>query len=102
MMTDKPADWFLTAVFDPNRAIESRYIEYQATTADGRQLHGLLTLESGSGITLRGAEAKEFAILRKDLEALTSTGRSPMPEGLEKDISPSAVADLLAYLGSAK
>lgn len=100
MTTDKPTDWFLTAIFDPNRAIEDRYVEYQATTMDGRQINGILASESSVGITLRGAEGKEQTVLRRDLEALRSTGRSPMPEGLEKDLPPAAVADLLAYFAS--
>src|SRR5262249_27485129 len=47
-----------------------------------------------------GQEAKEEAILRGDLEDLRSSGRSLMPEGLEKDIAPKAMSDLLAYLTS--
>ncbi|HJZ59227.1 MAG TPA: c-type cytochrome, partial [Gemmataceae bacterium] len=96
--TDKPADWFLTAVLDPNRAVEARYVEYQARTADGRVVSGLLVAETGVGITLRGAEGKEEVIPRRDLESLASTGRSPMPDGLEKDLSPRDMADLFAYL----
>jgi putative membrane-bound dehydrogenase-like protein len=98
--TDKPADWFLTAILDPNRAVEDRYVEYQARTADGRTISGLLAAETGVGITLRAAEGKEETFSRRDLESLTSTGRSPMPDGLEKDVSPQAMADLLAYIAS--
>jgi putative membrane-bound dehydrogenase-like protein len=98
--TDKPADWFLTAILDPNRAVEDRYVEYQARTADGRTISGLLAAETGVGITLRAAEGKEETVSRRDLESLTSTGRSPMPDGLEKDVSPQAMADLLAYIAS--
>ena len=35
---------------------------------------------------------------RVDVEALKSSGQSLMPEGLEKDIDPQAMADLIAYL----
>ena len=37
-------------------------------------------------------------LLRVDVEALKSSGQSLMPEGLEKDIDPQAMADLIAYL----
>src|SRR5262249_31615087 len=40
-------------------------------------------------------------ILRIDLEELTSTGKSAMPEGLEKDLKPQDFADLIAYLRGA-
>jgi hypothetical protein len=36
--------------------------------------------------------------LRSDLEALASTGKSLMPEGLEKDLPRQDLADLIAYL----
>ena len=35
---------------------------------------------------------------RARIEALSSTGLSLMPEGLEKEIPPQGMADLLAYL----
>ena len=37
---------------------------------------------------------------RKNIESLASTGQSLMPEGLEKDVSAEAMADLLAFLRS--
>ena len=37
-------------------------------------------------------------VVRVDVAALKSTGQSLMPEGLEKDIDPQAMADLIAYL----
>ena len=36
--------------------------------------------------------------LRKDLEELTSTGKSLMPEGLEKEVQPQDLADLIAFI----
>ena len=40
----------------------------------------------------------EDVILRTNLEALTATGKSLMPEGLENQISPEQMADLLEFL----
>ncbi len=37
-------------------------------------------------------------LLRAELEELTGTGKSLMPEGLEKDLSRQDLADLIAYL----
>src|SRR5262249_20164187 len=33
---DKPADWLLAAILNPSRAVEARYLNYEATTRDGR------------------------------------------------------------------
>lgn len=97
-LTDKSPEALTTAILDPNRAIEAKYISYAAVTTNGLSLAGLLTVEAGNSITLMGQENKQQTILRADLEALESTGKSLMPEGFEKDLSPQAVADLIAYL----
>lgn len=100
MMTDKPADWFLTAILDPNRAVEDRYAEYLAVTEDGRSFTGVLTSETGVAVTLKGPEGKEQTLSRRDLETLSASGRSPMPDGLEREITPPMMADLFAYLAT--
>jgi putative membrane-bound dehydrogenase-like protein len=90
--------YLLTEILDPNRNVDSRYIEYQALLKNGRTMTGLLAAESANSITLRGQESKEQNILRSDIEQLASTGKSLMPEGLEKDLPKPALADLIAYL----
>jgi putative heme-binding domain-containing protein len=90
--------YLLTEILDPNRNVDSRYIEYQAVLKNGRTVTGLLAAESANSITLRGQESKEQNILRSDIDQLSSTGKSLMPEGLEKDLPKPALADLLAYL----
>jgi putative membrane-bound dehydrogenase-like protein len=97
----KPADYLLIEILDPSRNLDSRYVEYVAMTTNGRTFTGLLAAETATSITLRGQEGKQQELLRSELEELSSTGRSLMPEGLEKEISPQAMADLLAFLASA-
>ena len=62
----------------------------------------MITAETANGLTLRRADGTSETVLRIDIEELRSTGVSFMPEGLEKQIDVPAMADLLAYLGSAK
>jgi putative membrane-bound dehydrogenase-like protein len=97
----RTADYLLTSILDPNRAVEARYVNYQAETKNGLVLTGVLASESATSITLLGPDGKPQVVLRKDLESLTSTGKSAMPEGLEKDVRPQDMADLLAYLKAA-
>ena len=52
-------------------------------------------------MTLRRAEGAEDTVLRSDIEELRSLGQSVMPEGLEKQVAPQAMADLITYLMSA-
>jgi putative membrane-bound dehydrogenase-like protein len=99
-LANKTPQYLLTEILDPNRNVDSRYVEYVAATNAGRTFTGLLASETATSITLRGQEGKEQVLLRSELEELTSTGRSLMPEGLEKDLPKQSLADLIAYLGA--
>ncbi len=95
---DKSPQGLLTAILDPNKAVEARYVNYVATTKAGLTLSGLLQSETSTTISLVGADGKKHDLLRKDLDELASTGKSVMPEGFEKEIPPAAMADLIAFL----
>ena len=93
---DKAA--LILAILDPSREIDPRYAQMVAETKDGRTLAGLLAAETPVNVTLRRAEGMEDVILRTNLESLTATGKSLMPEGLENQINPEQMADLLEFL----
>ncbi len=95
---DKSALGLLTAILDPNRVVEARYLSYVAVTKNGVTLSGLLASESGGSLTLVAADGKQHIILRSDLDEFFSTGKSVMPEGVEKEIDVQAMADLLAHV----
>ncbi|WP_339733373.1 PVC-type heme-binding CxxCH protein [uncultured Gimesia sp.] len=99
-LTDKSERALLTAILDPNRAIESKYLSYLAVTENGLIFNGLLAAESGESITLIQNDGKSKTLLRGDLDELMSTGKSLMPEGLEKDMNHQDLADLIAYLNT--
>jgi putative membrane-bound dehydrogenase-like protein len=95
----KPPQALLIAVLDPNQAVDNRYVSYTAATTDGRVHTGILANESGGSITLAMQEGKSVVLLRSDIEDLAATGKSLMPEGLERDLSRQDLADLLAFFG---
>jgi putative membrane-bound dehydrogenase-like protein len=97
-LADKSGEALLTAILDPNAAVEARYISYSATTKNGLTYSGLLAGESGNSITLVGPDGKTHVILRGDLDELFSSGKSVMPEGLEKDLQQQDLADLIAFI----
>jgi putative membrane-bound dehydrogenase-like protein len=99
-LANRTPAYLLSEILDPNRNVDSRYVEYQARTASGRTITGLLAGETATTVILRWQEGKQETILRGDLEELRSSGKSLMPEGLEKDIALQAMSDLLAYLTS--
>lgn len=97
---DKSEVGLLTAILDPNRAIEDRYQEYLVMGEDGRQHRGMIASETSNSLTLVAQEGKQVELLRNEIEEMAASGLSLMPEGLEKDIPPAAMADLLSYLRS--
>jgi putative heme-binding domain-containing protein len=99
-LSNKSPQYLLAEILDPSKNVDTRYVEYAATTKAGRVFSGLLAAETATSITLRGQEGKEQVLLRSELEEFQSTGKSLMPEGMEKDLSKQDFADLIAYLGS--
>lgn len=97
-LTDRSVQAMLVAVLDPNRAVEAKFIEYLAVTSDGRQHRGMLAAETSTSLTLLGPDAKQASLLRNELEELKSSGVSLMPVGMEKEVPPQALADVIAYL----
>ncbi len=99
-LTDKSPQAMLVAILDPNRAVEDKYLNYSVITRDGRQFTGILANETGNSITLRGNEGKETVVLRTDIDELFSSGKSQMPDGMEKEMSKQDMADMIAYVRS--
>ncbi len=88
----------LIHVLDPNREVSPDFVEYSVLLTDGRTLTGLIASETDAGLTLRRSEGKEDAILRREIEEITSSGKSLMPEGVEQKVTPEQMADLVAFL----
>jgi putative membrane-bound dehydrogenase-like protein len=91
-------DELLTHILDPNREVAPDAIEYVVALRDGRVTSGMIESESAASLTLLRAGGEQETLLRLDIEELASTGRSLMPEGLEKEITPAEMADLIAFL----
>jgi putative membrane-bound dehydrogenase-like protein len=94
----KTAAQLLTDIVQPNRAIDNNYLGYTVRLADGIIETGILTAETATSITLRQQGGKEVVIPRSEIDELKSTGVSLMPEGLERQIPPQDMADLIAFV----
>jgi putative heme-binding domain-containing protein len=92
---------FVTAILDPNAAINPNYVAYNVETKDGRSLSGVVRGETASGLTLVQGGGAQETILRSDLQEIRASQLSLMPEGLEQAMSPQDVADLIAWIKSA-
>jgi putative membrane-bound dehydrogenase-like protein len=97
-LSNKSVPALVEAILDPNRAVEARYVGYNATTRDDREISGIIVSETANNLTLRATDGREETLLRADLKELSSSGLSLMPEGLEKALGPQEMADLIAAL----
>jgi len=87
-------------VLDPNREVKPQFQAYVIATEDGRITTGMIQAENANSLAVRRADGTSVVLQRNQIEQLRGTGVSFMPEGLEKQIDPQAMADLLAYLDS--
>jgi len=100
-LRDRSTPALVTAVLNPNKAVESRFLSYTAVLTDGRTMSGMLKSETGTSVTLVGTDGKPQELLRSDLDDLLASNRSFMPEGLEKDLTPQDLADVILFVQSA-
>ncbi|MCS7468735.1 ThuA domain-containing protein [Stieleria sp. ICT_E10.1] len=97
-MAVHPKEEILMNVLDPSRSVESNFRTYQILTVDGNVLSGMLAGESANSLRIIDTQGKEKLVLREDIEQLTSSSKSLMPEGFESSISKTEMADLLSFL----
>src|SRR5205823_3102686 len=97
-LKNKTREQLLLDILDPSREVDPRYQNYQVTTKRGQSLTGLIAAETASSITLRRGEKAEDVLLRSQIEEISATGKSLMPDGLETQLSKQDLADLIDYL----
>lgn len=100
VLRDKSPEYLLTAILDPNRAVEPRYLGYTVVLKDGTLLFGMIAEETSNSIVLVTSSGERRVILRSRLEALYGSERSVMPEGLDRGLDVQTVADLIAFVRS--
>lgn len=87
-------------VLDPNQYVLPNFVQYVVLDRSGKSYSGMIAAQTATSITLKREKDASDTILRSDIDEVSSTGKSLMPEGLEKDLSPGDLADLIAYLQS--
>jgi putative heme-binding domain-containing protein len=88
----------LNEILDPNAKVEPRFSGYSVLTLDGQLFTGLLATETAEAVVLTLTGGKQQTIGRGQIEQIKISDVSLMPEGIEKDVTPEQMADLLAFL----
>jgi putative heme-binding domain-containing protein len=89
----------LTAILEPDVAVESNYSLYRVTKNDGSNLEGYLVKkdERGTTIGFMGGSKQFIQASEIRFEGYLG-GRSFMPKGLLDNFSDEEISDLLAYI----
>jgi putative heme-binding domain-containing protein len=88
----------LVHILDPNREVSPNFALYVIETKDGRTLSGLVMIETAGNVVLKRVDGGQESLLRSDIQSMTSSGTSLMPEGLETAVTPAQMADLIEFL----
>jgi putative heme-binding domain-containing protein len=93
---DIPA--MLLSIVHPSAEIREGYNTYVVLTNDGRVLTGTLDHEDPQTVTLRSPEGALLTIARNEIDDMTTSSQSIMPEGLLNGYSDRELRDLFGYL----
>lgn len=85
-------------ILDPNAAVETRYINHRLETKGGEVHIGIVDSETDQLIVLKKMGGTKATIYKSDIKNLSSLGTSLMMEGLEGNMTPQEMANLLAFL----
>jgi putative heme-binding domain-containing protein len=90
----------LEAIVFPSATFARGYEPFLIRTKDGVIYDGLITRETPDAIYLFTSERLEKRIPRSSVEILQQSKVSIMPQGLDNQITPGELRDLIAFLGT--
>jgi putative heme-binding domain-containing protein len=97
-MAVHPKHELLIHILDPNRSVEGNFRTYNVQTTDGSVVTGMMASESKTSIELINVQSKREVVLREDIERLSGSQKSLMPEGFESQMTRDEMKDLLEFL----
>jgi hypothetical protein len=99
-MAVHPKAELLVNILDPNRSVEGNFRTYNIQTSDGSIVTGMMAGESKTAIEIVNVQGKREVVLREDIEQITGSQKSLMPEGFETQMTRDEMRDLLEFLTS--
>jgi putative membrane-bound dehydrogenase-like protein len=92
----------LEAIVFPNASMVRSYEPVVVATKDGRIFNGVLRKDAPDEIILALDAEREVRLARDDVEAIQDSKVSIMPAGLDQQLTPQELADLVAFLKACK
>ncbi|MDE0819040.1 MAG: HEAT repeat domain-containing protein, partial [Pirellulaceae bacterium] len=90
----------LESIVLPSSTIVRDFEPYNIVTNDGRVLTGLITRQTADSVTIQQQTGDPITLARKDIDEMAAGTVSIMPNGLDKTLTESELADVIAYLMS--
>ena len=97
----KPTE-LLESILKPSAKIAQGFDTYGFVTTDGKIVSGFVASESAEDVEVRLVTGVPVVLVKTELEERVKQVKSMMPAGLVNNLTPSQLADLLAYLQSLK
>ncbi len=94
----RPNESIGLAIAEPSREMDPKYEQQQIATVNGEVMVGILLSATSEAVTLHTAQNQILSVPRKDIETWKAGGKSLMPDGLLKELDPTAMTDLIAFL----
>lgn len=88
----------IEAIVYPSASFVRSYESIQVMTDDGRAISGLIANEDAQSITLTTGIDQRVRVQRDEIEAIRPSPVSIMPAGLDQQLSPQELADLIRFL----
>lgn len=95
----KNLDYLLENIVDPSASVAANFRSVSVTLADGRVLSGVVGEQNERIVTLLTAQEPQ-TLDRKEIEEITQTTQSLMPEGMLQNLSAEQIRNLVGYLQS--
>jgi putative heme-binding domain-containing protein len=92
----------LESIVLPSSTIAQGYEPYVVATKDGKVMNGIIARQTGDTLFLRDSAGAELRVPKDQVQEMTRSATSIMPEGLERSITKDEFRDLLAFLQSLK
>jgi putative heme-binding domain-containing protein len=92
----------LEAIVFPNASFVRSYEPVVIATKEGRIFNGVLRKDAPEEIILATGADQEVRIARDDIEQMQPSKVSLMPAGLDQQLTPQELADLVAFLKACK
>jgi putative membrane-bound dehydrogenase-like protein len=92
----------LESIVLPSSTIAQGFEPYVVATKDGRVMIGIISRQTADTLLLRDSAGAELRVPKDQVQEMTRSATSIMPEGLERAITKEEFRDLLAFLQSLK